>query len=211
MSKKMSTLLAMLTIVSSLISSAVSVRMFATREVIAEESTQNKAITADRSTCSLCSGKGLIVCPRCQILGRKDNCPSCKGTNLIKCPVCRGTGKAIVLSDIIPKNKQNRCGIHKLTPSEQYALLLEMHTILNDRWDNAAGKYLDREGWVKATVIRKSGDLILVKTEYGRELILDDIVPSYGIFVGSKIWLESTFGMINIIDEDGDTGSYMVR
>jgi hypothetical protein len=233
MSKRIAILLVILTIISGLIGGAISGRIFTPKVAIAEETTQSKILTVEglnvinnmlvanlaqgqsdrmsRPACYLCKDTGVIICPNCRILGRRTNCPNCKGKNWVKCPACRGTGKAIILSDIIPKNKQSQCGIHKLTPNEQYALMKEMYSLLNDQWDEAAGKYLEHEGWEKATVIRKSGDLTLLETEDGRELMLDDVVPSYGISVGSKIWLESTVGMIDIIDEDGDTGSYMVR
>jgi len=179
--------------------------------VTGEKPVEGQPGSGSRPNCQLRKGGKFVTCPFCKILGAKPNCPYCKGANRIQCPGCRGTGKAIILSDIVPQRKQKACGIHKLTPNEQYTLMLEIYGLLNDRWASAAGKYFENNGWTKATVIKEVKNLLLVQTEYGMDIVPEPILSNFGLFSGSAVWLEGTAGMVDVVDENGDKGSYMVR
>jgi len=177
----------------------------------------NEKSNKERPACLQCQGAGKLRCPMCALPsagGKADiakDCSMCKGTRVVTCLLCRGSGKALILEDVLSPADCRLCGINKLTVAEQWALQKEMLNLYWDRWDSAAAKYLEHKDWTRATVTRVARDKLHVETMTGLDIILDETLPLLGVGVGSKIWLESVYGLTEVIGPNGDTGSYFVE
>ena len=59
------------------------------------------------------------------------------------------------------------------------------------------------------TKVLKNG--LLLETESGQEIQLEDSLPLLNVDKGDALWLESEYGLTDVIDSDGDKGSYSVE
>ena len=117
----------------------------------------------------------------------------------------------MILEDLIPPARQEACGVRKLTSAEQLALQSEMYRLYYDAWASAAADYLEHEGWTKATVTKIVNDKVLITTDAGEDIVLEELLPILGLSEDARIWLENTFTLTEVIGPDGDKGSYSVE